>query len=200
MTIGIVFAWVLGLGVLFLDSVNAGLGGRQRRARSPRPVRLDLRPERQPTPRSPPRIGAAVVACSLAIARPLLFATLDPVVAARAACPTRALGLVFLALLGIDAAEATQAVGALLLLGLLAAPAGAAQRLTASPYLALALSAALAVAAMWLGVIVSYLDAEPASEHGGDRGGEHDLPARVRAHGAQRLHAARVRIPFQDRQ
>ena len=54
-------------------------------------------------------------------------------------------------------AEATQAVGALLLLGLLAAPAGAAQRLTASPYLGLALSAALATVAVWLGVTVSYL-------------------------------------------
>src|SRR5262249_29584504 len=53
-------------------------------------------------------------------------------------------------------AEATQAVGALLLLGLLAAPAGAAHRLAASPYRALALSALLAVASMWLGLALSY--------------------------------------------
>ena len=59
--------------------------------------------------------------------------------------PVRALGLLFLALLGATAAEATQAIGALLLLGLIAAPAGAAQRLTANPYLALSLSGALAV-------------------------------------------------------
>jgi zinc/manganese transport system permease protein len=66
------------------------------------------------------------------------------------------LGLAFLALVGATAAEATQAVGALLLLGLLAAPAGAAQRLAANPYRALALSAVLAVASMWLGLVLSY--------------------------------------------
>jgi zinc/manganese transport system permease protein len=59
-------------------------------------------------------------------------------------------------LVGATAAEATQAVGALLLLGLIAAPAGAAHRLTPNPYLALALSTALAVIAMWLGLVLSY--------------------------------------------
>jgi zinc/manganese transport system permease protein len=44
----------------------------------------------------------------------------------------------------------------LLLLGLLAAPAGAAQRLTDRPYRALWLSASLSVASVWLGLAVSY--------------------------------------------
>ena len=52
----------------------------------------------------------------------------------RAACRSALLGSVFLVLVGVTAAEATQAVGALLLLGLLAAPAGAAQRLTDRPW------------------------------------------------------------------
>ena len=47
------------------------------------------------------------------------------------------LGVVFLGLVGACAAEATQAVGALLLLGLVAAPAAAAHRLTSRPYAAL---------------------------------------------------------------
>jgi zinc/manganese transport system permease protein len=51
---------------------------------------------------------------------------------------------------------ATQAVGSLLILGLLAAPAGAAQRLTDRPYRALALAATLAVAEMWAGLALSY--------------------------------------------
>ena len=42
------------------------------------------------------------------------------------------------------------------LLGLLTAPAGAAHLLSASPYRALALSGGLAVAAMWLGLTISY--------------------------------------------
>ena len=76
----------------------------------------------------------------MAIARPLLYATLDAAVAAAQGVPVRTLGLAFLALLGLVAAQATQAVGALLLLGLLAAPAGAAHRLSTHPYRGLALS------------------------------------------------------------
>jgi zinc/manganese transport system permease protein len=68
-----------------------------------------------------------------------------------------ALGLGFLALLGLVAAEASQAVGALLLLGLLAAPAGAAHRITSSPYRGLLLSAVLAVASVWAGLTLSYV-------------------------------------------
>ena len=71
----------------------------------------------------------------------------------------RLLGLGFLALLGVVAAEATQAVGALLLLGLVAAPAGAAHRLARSPYAGLALSTAFAVGAVWLGLAFSYVEA-----------------------------------------
>ncbi|MEA2589537.1 MAG: zinc/manganese transport system permease protein [Actinomycetota bacterium] len=57
----------------------------------------------------------------------------------------------------MTAAEATQVVGALLLLArLIAAPAGAALRLTTRPYRAMWLSAALSVAAKWLGLTLSY--------------------------------------------
>jgi zinc/manganese transport system permease protein len=70
--------------------------------------------------------------------------------------PVRALGFVFLGLVGVTAAAATQAVGALLLLGLLAAPAGAAQRLTARPFRALCLSAGIAVVSMWIGLTIAY--------------------------------------------
>jgi zinc/manganese transport system permease protein len=48
-------------------------------------------------------------------------------------------------------------VGALLLLGLVAAPAATAQRLTSRPFLGLALSAGLAIACMWLGLVVAYV-------------------------------------------
>jgi ABC-type Mn2+/Zn2+ transport system permease subunit len=64
---------------------------------------------------------------------------------------------VFFVLLGVTAGVATQAVGALLLLGLLAAPAGAALRLTAQPFRAMWLSAAIALASMWIGLTIAYL-------------------------------------------
>jgi zinc/manganese transport system permease protein len=99
-------------------------------------------------------IGLIVV--MLAIVRPLLFASIDADVAAAQGVPVRLLGMGFLALVGITAGEATQAVGAMLLLGLLSAPAAAAQRLTIRPYIAMALSSALALIAMWAGLSLSY--------------------------------------------
>jgi zinc/manganese transport system permease protein len=66
------------------------------------------------------------------------------------------LAVAFLALLAAVTAESTQAVGALLLLGLLAAPAGAAHLLTTNPYRGLVLSGAIAVAAMWAGLSLAY--------------------------------------------
>jgi zinc/manganese transport system permease protein len=66
------------------------------------------------------------------------------------------LGVLLLALIGAVTAEGTQAIGALLVLGLIAAPAGAAMALTRRPYLGMALSAAIALGAMWGGIALSY--------------------------------------------
>jgi zinc/manganese transport system permease protein len=103
-------------------------------------------------------IGIGLCAAVGAIARPLLFASVDETVAAARGLPVRALGIAFLALVGICAGEATQAVGALLLVGLIAGPAGAAQHLTARPWVGLGLAAGIAIGAMWIGLTLSYLD------------------------------------------
>jgi zinc/manganese transport system permease protein len=153
--IGIVFAWVLGLGVLFLAVFSTGSGGGNGLLGA-RALFGSIFGLNAGDARLAALIGAVIVAATLAVARPLLFASVDPAVASVRGVPVRLLGLGFLALLGATTAEATQVVGALLLLGLLAAPAGAAQRLTHNPFLALGLSAALAVAAMWLGLVLSY--------------------------------------------
>jgi zinc/manganese transport system permease protein len=153
--IGIVFAWILGLGVLLLailaTSSAGGSGIAAANALFGSIYSL--------TPSGSWR--AAVVSLAVAIAvlvalRPLLLSTLDAEQASARGLPVRALATGFLAVLAIVTAESTQAVGALLLLGLLAAPAGAAQRLTASPYRGLALSALVAVLAMWGGLALSY--------------------------------------------
>ncbi len=101
-------------------------------------------------------VALVAVGLTLAIARPLLFASVSPDVAAARGVPARMLGIAFIALLGVVAAEATQAVGALLLLGLLAAPAAAAHRLAANPYAGIALGGLLAVVAMWGGLALGY--------------------------------------------
>lgn len=154
--IGNVFAWVLGLGVFFLSLYTTS-----RSAANGRAGVSVLFGSILGLSASDATVAAlvAVVVCAvlLAMARPLLFASVDEAVAAARGVPVRALGLAFLAVVGACTAEATQAIGALLLLGLLAAPAGAAQRLTTRPYRAMWLSAALAVAAMWGGLTASYL-------------------------------------------
>ena len=154
-TIGIVFAWILGLGVFFLALFSSGPGGGNGLLGA-RALFGSIFGLSASDARVAAAIGVAIAVAVIAIARPLLFASVDPGVAATRGVPVRALGLAFLALVGATAGEATQAVGALLLLGLLAAPAGAAYRLTANPYLAIALSAVLAVLSMWLGLAISY--------------------------------------------
>jgi zinc/manganese transport system permease protein len=154
-TIGVVFAWILGLGVFFLALFSAGVGGGNGLfgARTLFGSIFGLSPA---DGRLAAIICGGVVIGLLAIARPLLFASVDPDTAAARGVPVRRLGALLLVLLGAVTAEATPSIGALLLLGLIAAPAGAAQRLTASPYLGLCLSAALAVLCTWAGLILSY--------------------------------------------
>jgi zinc/manganese transport system permease protein len=154
--IGTVFAWVLGLGVLFLTIFTTRGSGANGTA-AVRTLFGSILGLTRGDAWLAAAIGLAVCVVMLAAARPLLFATLDPDVAAANGVPVRGLGLVFLALVGVCAAEATQAVGALLLLGLLAAPAGAAHRLTTNPYAGLALSGLIAVAATWIGLVLSYV-------------------------------------------
>jgi zinc/manganese transport system permease protein len=153
--IGSVFVWILGLGVLFLSLFTSS------RATSNSTAGVSvlfgsifgLDDNRTATAVV---VALAVSAAMLFIARPLLFASIDEAVAAARGVPVRALGYFFLILVGLTAAEATQAIGALLLLGLLAAPAAAAQRITTRPYPAFVISAALAIGSTWTGLFVSY--------------------------------------------
>jgi len=154
--IGSVFAWVLGLGVLFLGLFTRNHSGRNSTAGVAVLFGSIFGLDAGQTTVAA-AIGAAVALAVVAVARPLLFASVDPAVAEARGLPVRALGLAFLALVGVVAAEATQAVGALLLVSLLAAPAAAASRLTARPLRALALSGLLAVAGTWAGLVLAYL-------------------------------------------
>lgn len=154
--IGSFFAWALGLGVLFLSifttKSSAGNGTAGVRVLFGSIFGLST---------TDVRTSAALATLAslliVAIARPLLFASLDAAVAAAQGVRVRLLGLAFLTILGVVAGEASQAVGALLLLGLLAAPAGAAHRLTANPYRGLLLSTLFALGSVWLGLTFSYV-------------------------------------------
>jgi zinc/manganese transport system permease protein len=154
--IGSFFAWVLGLGVLFLSifttTSSAGNGTAGVRVLFGSIYGLSTRDVRTSV-----LLGLLASVLLLVIARPLLFASLDPLVAAAQGVRVGAIGIVFLALLGLVAAQATQAVGALLLLGLIAAPAGAAHKLTTNPYRGLVLAALFSVGSVWVGLTLSYV-------------------------------------------
>jgi zinc/manganese transport system permease protein len=153
--IGTVFAWILGVGVFLLAvlATSASGGNGVSAANTLFGSIYSLTPGGS---RLAAAVGLAITTAVLLAVRPLLLATLDAELASLRGIPAKALALAFLVALALVTAESTQAVGALLLLGLLAAPAGAAHRLTARPYRGLALSGLIAVLAMWIGLALSY--------------------------------------------
>jgi zinc/manganese transport system permease protein len=108
-------------------------------------------------------LGVAIGALAIlaAVSRPLLFASIDPDVAAARGVPVRGLALLFLLLLGLAAAEASQITGALLVFALLVMPAATAQRLTARPLLGGVIAVAVGLAVTWVGLAVSYYSPYP---------------------------------------
>ncbi|MCU1390231.1 MAG: hypothetical protein JWL72_3569, partial [Ilumatobacteraceae bacterium] len=105
--------------------------------------------------------GGICVVVLAVIARPLLFATVDPDVARARGVPVRALGIVFLILLGVAAAGTSQVTGSLLVFALLVAPAATAARLTARPVAGLLLTIAIAVAVTWSGEFIAFFSPYP---------------------------------------
>ncbi|MEC3915606.1 metal ABC transporter permease [Nocardia sp. CDC160] len=161
--IGSFFSWVLGLGVLFLTYYTTHRSGGNGNA-NVNVLFGSIFGISAAAAAQAALIALGAIAVLLAIARPLLFATIDPAVARASGVPVRVLGAVFLALVGATVAEATQLVGAVVVLGLLAAPPATAARLTNRPWSAFWLSAALATVAVWAGIALSYaIPAAPAS-------------------------------------
>jgi zinc/manganese transport system permease protein len=153
--IGVLFTFVLAVGLFFLTrfSLGSGAGAGIQAARTLFGSVFGLSAGEA---RLAAILAAGALVAMALIARPLLFASVAPELAGARGVPTRLLSIVFLALLGVVAAEATQAVGALLLLGLLAGPAGAVQRLRVPSAAGAALAAGLALASMWAGLALSY--------------------------------------------
>ena len=154
--IGSVFAWILGLGVFLLTLYTTTRSGSGNGRAGVTVLFGSILGLSRGSALLTAAIALVVCAILLAIARPLLFASIDEAVAAARHVPVRLLGYGFLALAGATAAESTQVVGALLILGLLAAPAGAAMQLTARPWVAMGLSAGIAVASVWIGLAMAF--------------------------------------------
>ena len=108
-------------------------------------------------------LTALVLAALAAIARPLLFSSVDPQVAGARGVPVGLLSAAFLLLLAAAVAATSQVTGPLLVFALLVMPAATAQAITARPALSLALTVAIGLAVAWLGVGASYFSPYPAS-------------------------------------
>jgi zinc/manganese transport system permease protein len=96
------------------------------------------------------------------IGRRLLFASVDPEVAAAAGVRVSALSIGFLVLLGIAVAEASQITGSLLVFALLVLPPATAQVITGRPVVGLILSVTLGIAVTWGGLLIAYYNPPPA--------------------------------------
>ena len=152
---GSLFAWVLGLGVFFLSLYTLMRSGANGSAGI---VVLfgSIFGLQVPQTFAAVAIGVAVAGVAVLAFRPLLFAGVDPDVAAARGLPVRRLGLLLTVLTALTVAEASQVVGALLILGLLATPAAIAHRVCRRPGVAALTSTAIAVAGTWAGLTLSY--------------------------------------------
>jgi zinc/manganese transport system permease protein len=105
---------------------------------------------------------AALVALGI-IYRPLTFATVDPEVAEARGVPVRALGIAFLLILAAAVSEAIQIVGVLLILTLLITPGATAERLTARPGQATVYSVGVALFCTIGGIVLALMTNAPVS-------------------------------------
>jgi zinc/manganese transport system permease protein len=108
-------------------------------------------------------IGIVTLLALAVVYRPLTFATVDPEVAEARGVPVGLLAVVFLVIMAAAVAEAVQVVGVLLILTLLITPGATAERLTAAPGRATAYSIAIAVFSVMGGILLSLLTNLPVS-------------------------------------
>jgi zinc/manganese transport system permease protein len=108
-------------------------------------------------------VSLLALAVLAVIARPLLFASLQPELAEAHGVRLRFLSVIFLGIIGLVVADAAQVVGVLLVFSLLVAPAATAQRATPRVLAAIALSVVLALAEALGGVTLAFYTDWPAS-------------------------------------
>ena len=156
-TIGIVLAWMLGLGVLFISlyrgyatEAYALLFG-QILGISAADVTVTL------------VAGIVTLVAIIATYRPLLFSSVDEDLAAAKGVPVTALSIAFMVILAVAVTEAVQVVGVLLIFALIVTPAAIAVRFTSRPALAIAYGIGLALAFTWLGLAIAFYSPHPVS-------------------------------------
>jgi zinc/manganese transport system permease protein len=156
-TIGIVLAWTLGLGVLFISlyrgyatQAYAILFGGILSISASEVIVTVL-------------AGLVTFAALIAMYRPLLFASVDEELAAAKGVPVTFVSIAFMVVLAVAVTEAVQVVGVLLIFALIVTPAAIAVRFTSRPGLAIAIGMLLALAFTWLGLSIAFYAPYPVS-------------------------------------
>jgi zinc/manganese transport system permease protein len=108
-------------------------------------------------------LGVLSLTTLAVISRPLLFASLQPELAEAKGVSLRLYSVLFLAIVALATAECAQIVGVLLVFTLMVCPAAAAQQITTGVGKGVLVSAALALAAAWLGIAFAYYTDWPTS-------------------------------------
>ena len=146
--VGIVLTTALGLGLLFL---------RLSRAQAAVPVLVGDVLGISHTEALITTIATAAVLIAVAMAyRPLLFSSLDEEIAEARGVNAALMSVVLLLILAVTTSVAAPIVGVLLTFALLVGPAATAAVLSPRPARAMALSVALSVLYVWVGLAVSY--------------------------------------------
>jgi zinc/manganese transport system permease protein len=158
--IGMVLAFCLGLGVLFLKLHTRGTRGANQAVAilfgsilsvDPAEIRLIF------------ILGLAALLALALMFRPLTFSSVDPETAEARGVPVHLVSLAFMVLLAITVAEVVQVVGILLRFALLIAPPAIAQHLFRRPAVVIAASALLGIAFTWLGLLLAIWTPYPVS-------------------------------------
>jgi zinc/manganese transport system permease protein len=100
--------------------------------------------------------GGATLCVLIALFRPLLLSSLSAELAAARGIRVRLVGALYLAVLAATVALAALTIGTILSTALVVGPAATALRLTRSPGRAVAAAVAIALVAVWLGILLAY--------------------------------------------
>ena len=155
--IGIVLAFSLGLGLLFI-SLYSGYATETYSILFGEILGV-----------SPDQVTQTLVASALilvgmgAIYRPLLFSSLDEDVAEAKGMPMLALGIAFMAIVACAVSFSVQVTGVLLVFSLMVTPGATAQYLASKPSRAIIASVIIALVATWLGLFLSFYTPYPVS-------------------------------------
>jgi len=107
--------------------------------------------------------GLVIFGAVAVIYRPLLFASLDEEVAEAKGMPMVFLGTVFMLLVAVAVSISVLMVGVLLIFSLMVTPAATAQYLAKRPQRAIIISVIIALAATWSGLFIAFYTPYPVS-------------------------------------